>query len=237
MNDYLNMNSQAGITDSAEDAITPTAELQQNLETLETELKAIGPDGDPVERCRVSLGMGYILIELGQPDRAWDMAHNFLPFAIEAVAWLHAVEACDIIYLCEKDDASIALAHGIWLGVTFPIDPELSVAMLQHLVDETPDHSDGAALAAMTASYIADLRCEEGKKRDDLLFFTSQLLGQVARRHSNIEDQEIFDFWIERMGLDSPEKFLPRLANVLDLVVEDKWWFDRDALRALIPAE
>ena len=237
MSNYLKMDSQAGITDSFEDAITPTEDLKSKLALLEQELKTLGEGGDPVARIKLILSMGYILIELGDRDRAWGLAHEALPTAIEHEEWLNTVEACDIIYLCEKDDAVMALAHGIWLGVTFPIDPELSVAMLQHLVDETPDHSDGAALAAVTASYIADLRCEESKMREELMFFTSQLLGQVARRHSQIEDQEVFDFWMERMGLDAPEKFLPKMANVLDLLVADKWWFDRDALRALIPTE
>lgn len=228
---------QAGITDSVDDAITPSDELKQRLSLLESELAALGGAAESIERIKLMLAIGYILIELGQPDRAWGLAHEVLPVTIKQQAWLHAVEACDVIYLCEKDDSVVALAHGIWLGVTFPIDPELSVAMLQHLVDETPDHSDGAALAAATASYIVGFRCDDSKQRDELLFFTSQLLGQVARRHSQVEGQEIFDFWMERMGLDDADKFLPRLAKVLELLVDDRWWFDRDSIRALIPGE
>jgi hypothetical protein len=50
-----------------------------------------------------------------------------------------------------------------------------------------------------------------------------------------VEEQEIFDFWVERMELDEPAKFLPRLAKVLDVIVESDWWFDRDQLRDKIP--
>ena len=46
-----------------------------------------------------------------------------------------------------------------------------------------------------------------------LLFFTNQILGQVARKHSQVEEQEIFDFWVERMELDDPGKFLPRQSH------------------------
>jgi hypothetical protein len=52
-----------------------------------------------------------------------------------------------------------------------------------------------------------------------------------------VEEQEIFDFWVERMELDDPGKFLPRLAKVLEVIVDDDWWFDRDDLRGKIPAE
>jgi len=59
----------------------------------------------------------------------------------------------------------------------------------------------------------------------------------VARRHSQVEEQEIFDFWVQQLELDDPEKFLPRLARVLDIMTGGQWWFDRDALRNRIPEE
>jgi hypothetical protein len=62
-------------------------------------------------------------------------------------------------------------------------------------------------------------------------------MGQVARRHSQVEEQEIFDFWVERMELDDPGKFLPRLAKVLDVIIDGEWWYDRDELRSKIPEE
>jgi hypothetical protein len=57
----------------------------------------------------------------------------------------------------------------------------------------------------------------------------------VAKRHSQVSDQEMLDFWIERMELKDPAIFLPKLAKVLEIIVNDQWWFDRDHLRQLIP--
>jgi hypothetical protein len=139
------------------------------------------------------------------------------------------------MYQADMEKSIQALAHGIWLGVTFPIEPDLSVAMLQHLVDETQDKDDGAAVAAATACFLADMRAE-GEDREELIFFTRQLLGQVARRHSQVEDKEIFVFWVEQLELNDPDKFLPRLASVLDVLTQDDWWYERDQLRTLIPA-
>ena len=106
--------------------------------------------------------------------------------------------------------------------------------MLQHIIDETPEDADGAAVAAAAAHYIADMRTE-GKQRDKLLFFTNQMLGNVARRHSEIETQEQFEFWMKKLELDDPAKFIARLRNVVDVLVQDDWWFERDALQAEIP--
>jgi hypothetical protein len=232
---YLESETFLGDNDSAEDAVKSSKLLEIRLDEKRDELSALGVDASIENRLPLELETCYILLDLDRGDEAWQLAKEIFGKAVAKELWLSAVEACDVIYQSEKDDAVKALAHGIWLGVTFPIDPELSVAMLQHLIDETPDNSDGGAVAAATACYLVDLRAE-GQEREDLRFFTNQLMGQVARRHSQVEEQEIFDFWVERMELDDPGKFLPRLAKVLDLINENDWWYDRDELRSKIPA-
>ncbi len=231
---YLQTENFLGEAECSTDAVPSTQLLEQRLGELSRELEALPEDAPTEQRYKLMLDKGYVLLDLQRKAEAWDIAEQVFLGAITGENWLQAVEATDVMFQAEQSGSVKALAHGIWLGVTFPIDPELSVAMLQHLVDETPPKSDGAAVAAATARYIVDLRAE-GSQRDSLQFFTGQLLGDVARRHSQVEEQEVFDFWVERLELDDPSKFLPRLAKVLDVIVEDGWWFDRDALRAKIP--
>jgi hypothetical protein len=52
-----------------------------------------------------------------------------------------------------------------------------------------------------------------------------------------VDGQEAFNRWIEDMELNDPAKFLPRLRNVVDVLVQDEWWFDRDALQAALPGD
>jgi len=118
--------------------------------------------------------------------------------------------------------------------VTYPVDPELSVALLQHVVEETPPDSDGAAVAAVTAYYLADLRARD-PQREHLLLYANQVLATVARRHSGVDGQQSFNQWIGDMELNDPALLLPRLRNVVDVLVQDEWWFDRDALQAALP--
>jgi hypothetical protein len=91
-------------------------------------------------------------------------------------------------------------------------------------------------VAAVTAHYLVDLRARD-PQREHLLLYTNQLLATVARRHSGVDGQEAFNRWIEDMELNDPTAFLPRLRNVVDVLVQDEWWFDRDALQAALPAE
>jgi hypothetical protein len=81
-----------------------------------------------------------------------------------------------------------------------------------------------------------DLRARD-PQREHLLLYTNQLLATVARRHSGVEGQQDFNRWIEDMELSVPALFLPRLRNVVDVLVQDEWWFDRAALQAALPAD
>ena len=91
------------------------------------------------------------------------------------------------------------------------------------------------AVAAMAANYIADVRTE-GKEHESLIFFTQQMLAGVAKRHRGIEnDPEMINTWIEILELNDIPSLLERLATMLDAIVGDNWWIDRDALRASLP--
>ena len=228
---YLNKNDDLREAECSSDALKPSELLYQRMEEIVQQLD--NPQLDIAGRCKLLLDAGYIHLDLEQEADAWNRADEAFKLAIPNDAWESAVQACDIMAQCDRPEAVKAIAHGIWLGVTYPVDPELSVAMLQHMIEQTPDESDGAAVAAAVARYVVDVRTE-GKQREDLQFFTSQMLGNVARRHSKVDDQEIFEFWVERMELNDVDKILPRLAKIIDVLVPDGWWFDRDDLRSRI---
>jgi hypothetical protein len=220
-----------GLTD---DPANSAGALESQLVALEDRLRELSDDANPLERAAIKLEMGKILVGLDRGEEAWRTARDSFDVFLEAGQWEKAVEVCDILFLADQPGSLSALGQGIWLGVTYPIDPELTLGMLHHVIDETPADSDGAAVAAATGAYVVDLRAE-GKQRQDLGFFANQMLGTVARRHSDVQSQEQFDFWFKKLELDEPEKFLVRLRNVVDVLVQDDWWFDRDELVKTLP--
>jgi hypothetical protein len=220
------------------EGIDPTASIEyirNFLEAKQNELAALPEDASDMERARLNLDIAEAMVGVNRADEAWEIARKALDVFIENESWQEAVNCCDVLYQSSQPAALIALAHGIWLAVTYPVDPQLSINMLNYLIDETPDKADGAAVAAITAHYIADLRTED-KQRENLLFLTNQMLAAVARGHSGVEDQETLSAWMDRLRLKDPQDFLPKLSLVLGAVVPpDQWWFDRDALRDKLP--
>lgn len=211
------------------------AQLEGELVELRRQLERLPEDAPALQRAALQLEIGRALQILERGDEAWPVAFTAFGMLVAEQQWEAAADACNVLYEADQPDSLVALGHGIWLGVTFPIDPEISVNLLSHVIDDTPDDSDGAAVAAATACFVADVRAEDGPEKERLGFFAQQLLGRVARRHSEVETQDQFDLWVERLELNDPDKFLVRLRNVVDVLVQDRWWFDRDALQAQIP--
>jgi hypothetical protein len=231
---YIREDPAVGNADDASDAGEATGQLRQLVERLRAELAALSPGAAPLRRADLELQLGRALVRLENGAEAWAAARKAFDLYMAERAWEGAAQACDILFLADQPQSLAALGQGIWLAVTYPVDPELTVALLGHVVDETPPDSDGAAVAAITAHYVVDLRATD-PQREHLLLYTNQVLATVARRHSGVDGQEAFNRWVERMELSDPAKFLPRLRNVVDVLVQDEWWFDREALQASLP--
>jgi len=220
--------------------ITPDSSrsfLESALEERQSRLLAMKAEIPPVERADLQLETADIMLELGKPgmpEAAWGLAKEAALIYIEAKHWEAAVQACDTLYRTELPAAVTALGNGLWLAITYPINPEVSLLMLNNLIDDTPDKSDGAAVAAAVAHYLADLRLS-GEKRESLMFLTTNLLSKVAERHSNVSDQGQLNFWMDKLELNDPSVFLPRMSQVVEALVSGNWWYDRDQLRAELP--
>lgn len=211
------------------------SELEAQLAEERQHLAALPEGASPAERIHIELDIAETLLGLNRVQEAWDQARAAFDHSLATESWQEAAEACDILFRSGLDGSTVALANGVWLAVTYPIKPHTTVALLHHIVDETPDKSDGGAVAAMAAHYVADLRTE-GEAHDSLTFFTGQVLARVAKRHRGIEGEDMIKTWIEVLQLNDPGELLARLGKMLDVIVGGDWWYDRDALRAQLPS-
>ncbi len=203
--------------------------LEKHLQEKMLELNSV-KNVTPLASARMQLDIAEIQVALERKPEAWSLAREAFNTALNNESWQDAVEACNVLYQCEQEESIAVLGMGVWLAVSFPVDPELTLAMLLHIVDETPNNSDGAALAAVTARYVIDLRAED-EHHASQGFLADNLIARVAERHSNVRDQTALNKWMDRLELRDPQVFLPRLSQVIDVVVGESWWFDRDELR------
>lgn len=207
--------------------------FENKLLDCRQQLRGLPQEASNFQRAQLELEIAEALIGLNRLEEAWSSARPLVELFVAEREFEHAVKACRVLYQSNQEDAIVALGQGCWLAVTYPVDPALSIEMLHHIVDETPDQSDGAAVAAMAAHYIADVRAKE--QHESLTFLTMQMLAKVAKRHRSIEDEESIRMWIEILELNDTDKLFNRLATIVDVMTGDSWWFDRDQLRAQLP--
>lgn len=228
------------IADRAADAFLSRggrdASLEDHLNTLQETLRALTEAQAPAHSIAdARLQVARTLVSLERCDEAWPLGRDAFDHFMRHDLVELAADACDVLSQANHPGSLSALGQGIWLAVTCPIDPELTIELLGHVVDESPAGGEAAAVAATAALFIADVRARD-RQREDLMFFTTQMLASVARQHSGVESSEDLDRWMEELELKEPEKFLARLRNIVDALVQDDWWFDRDAFQARLPA-
>jgi len=213
----------------------PESYREARLAVLSDELAQLQPSDEALlshtslQAAELMLESAGLLLDLDKKELAWEQARPCVECFIAHTRFEDAALACQYVYLSDQPDAIAAIGQAAWLAVTYPINPNLTVNVLDLVINEMPDHSDGAAVAAAAAHYVVDVRCTADEYRE-LRLFTGSMLARVARHHSNVDTQPLFELWVERMELDYPEKFLVRLRNVVDVMVQDDWWFDREAL-------
>lgn len=212
-----------------------TNALQLQLSMLSQQLLDLPPHDKNETRANLLLQISRIQLDLTRHEQAWVSARQAFNAYIALQMWQQAAESCFSMYYSEQPASVAALAHGTWLAVTFPMDIELSIGLLKSIIDDTPDHADGAAIAAMTAHYIVSMRATSAEQFNSMSFLTTQLISQVAARHSQVKTQQELDIWLKKLNIKEPQDFLPKLAKILDALTENKWWFDRDQLRQFIP--
>lgn len=213
-----------------------TQEQSMLKKQLTEKIRQLGTlaDADHLQRARLQMDIAEILNALERKKEAWDIAREAFVISMQQESWQDAVEACNVLYQAGQEDSIAVLGMGIWLAITFPVDPELTVAMLIHAIDAMPDDSDGAAVAAITARYVVDLRAADDQ-HESQGFLVDNLIAMVAKRHGHVQDQLSMNLWLNRLALRDPQVFLPRMALVVDAIVGDKWWFDREVLRGKLP--
>lgn len=214
--------------------------LANAASNLKNRLANLSDDTPELTRATVMLDLSALLVaqetKLTQED-SWQYAREAFDIFLKDESWGDAVKCCDILFEANQAASVTALANGVWLAVTWPVEPELTVRMLEHIINDTPDKSDGAAVAATVAHYIADVRCANTEQHASLTFMTKNLLASVAQRHGKVKTQTEMDLWMQRLDLLDPSVFLPRLGRVLELMTADQWWYHRDNIRDKLPID
>jgi len=158
----IDVNSGLSLSDKEKRLLdkTPDADRESRLQvllelferTLSTSASSPEHNNDQcLQRARTALEIAGLLLDLDRKTDAWKYARPAIEDLVAQHAFEDAALACQYTYLADQDDAIAAIGQAAWLSVTYPVDPHLTANILSHIIDETPDDSDGGAVAAAVA--------------------------------------------------------------------------------------
>ncbi len=150
---------------------TPDADRESRLQALMDKLASEQNNATPLDNALTALEIAGLLLDLDRKADAWQYARPAIEDLIAQQAFEDAALACQYTYLADQDDAIAAIGQAAWLSVTYPVDPHLTANILSHIIDETPDESDGGRFFSSVSFYyehvvsgvftcvLLDLRC------------------------------------------------------------------------------
>ncbi|HIJ84290.1 MAG TPA: hypothetical protein HPQ00_08810, partial [Magnetococcales bacterium] len=123
-----------------------------------------------------------------------------------------------------------ALAQRIWVGLKTETPASEVVLALFHLLNTLGPRHDVAGPIAALAHFMAKHRTPDHPDRDLAMGQAQQMFHRVCEE-KGVVGEEAFKIWVKHSRLDDPNHYVPIVMHLLDVMVGDVWWFDRDLLQ------
>ena len=114
--------------ESREFLAAKVVELTEKLEKLPAVV-------EPMERARLLLDLANAELGMTQMSDVWNHAKAAFDVCVAQEEWQLAIEACDMLYQTELPSSIVALGHGVWLSVNYPVEPEYRINMLNNVIN------------------------------------------------------------------------------------------------------
>ncbi|MGH9799445.1 MAG: hypothetical protein ACRD82_03695, partial [Blastocatellia bacterium] len=165
-----------------------------------------GKQGDGKEERRLNLEAAHVLSDVG--------------------SWLDLVTVLTNLGFSGDKDDSAFLAQAMWLALRVEVPAEDSLNLAAAMIEKLGIEHEAAPKLAMAAILLVQSRGESHPQQQEMLEGASGLLMACAKARG-IEPDKI-EGWMEREGLNDPNRFVPELMAGLEAMVRAaEWLFDR----------
>lgn len=173
--------------------------------------------------------MAWAAGQSGDPARS-DQLNREAATALGSVrAYLDLIAVLDNLGATAQQEREIFAAQAAWLVVKVqaPVDEFLGV--LQQLFDLVAKGDPLETLLGAAAVRIVAARGGNHPEREKLGERAVELLS-IAAGNAGVESREAFERWVAENRLGDGGHVFPRLLELLEQLVGDRWLFDRAPL-------
>ncbi|MEI6413755.1 MAG: hypothetical protein WCP34_05755, partial [Pseudomonadota bacterium] len=100
--------------------------LELHLQALQDRLRDLERLPAAEETADTQLQIARTLVGLDRGQAAWPLARTAFAFFLAREDWESAADACEVLFQADQPQSLSALGQGIWLAVTYPVDPQVA---------------------------------------------------------------------------------------------------------------
>ena len=165
------------------------------------------------------------------PDEDWEFSLEKLERFNKSRDWNAALDL--LIYLSKKDDHDklhAAIGQASWLALKLETPIDIVVMSLYNMLLTLGNGHGAAKSVAALANMMTHHRTPDHPDRELAKAQAQQMLHYVSPETGH-ENQEGFDKWTKENRMDDPDFFVPVVMEVIDGLVRQDWWIDREAIQ------
>jgi tetratricopeptide (TPR) repeat protein len=129
-----------------------------------------------------------------------------------------------------QQEREIYAAQAAWLVLRVHARVDVSLQVLNLLFNLVPQGDPLEPLLGGAATILIATRGENHPQREKLREEAGKLLS-IAAGNAGIQTQEAFQQWFAKNRLNDSARVFPRLLELLEQLIADRWLFDRAPLR------
>jgi tetratricopeptide (TPR) repeat protein len=189
--------------------------------------------GDVQGKAATLQNMACLAWEQGETEKARRLFLESAKAMATARAWLDLVKVLINLGSGDSDDTSVFLAQALWLALRIAVPVTDSLNLTAGILTKIGVEHNIAPLLGTAALFFARTRGQHHTDQKSLVQYAINMLGACAKARG-IEQQDQFERWFAKEGLNDPSQVLPTLSHALEAMVgEEGWLFDRRLVGAI----
>ncbi|MBF0587975.1 MAG: hypothetical protein HQL53_02480 [Magnetococcales bacterium] len=173
---------------------------------------------------------------LRTPEENWKMMVHSVRQYSKAGNWSDTLDV--LVFLSNQEgnpESAKARAMTMWLALKTETPIAVLTSAAYKLVVNLGEKHPLCAPLASVANLMLQHRTPEDPDRPLAISHVQQMYMHVCPSALN-EDRDGFDQWVKENQLDDPDVIIPQVMGLLEIMIGDDWWVDRDAVQAELDA-
>ncbi len=221
--------SRSSILFNYAELVAQQGEVKRALELWQESLRLKEQIGDVQGKAATLANMAWLAGRQGDAEEERRLNLEAARALSDVRSWLDLVTVLGNLGSSGGEDDAVFLAQAMWLALRVEVPAEDALTLAAAMIEKLGVEDEVAPQLAMAAIWLVQMRGENHPQQQEMLQGALGMLMACAAARG-VEPEQI-EGWMEREGLNDPDRFAPELMARLEAMVgAGEWLFDRRAI-------